>query len=72
MTVANGRLTSSERPDAGDTYRELLARNHMSDAEALGTWRPPPLDTPHGLLTSVRSSPRSPSTPSSASSASAG
>ena len=23
----------------------------MSDAEALGTWRPPPLDTPHGLLT---------------------
>jgi xanthine dehydrogenase YagR molybdenum-binding subunit len=23
----------------------------MSDAEAIGTWRPPPLDTPHGLLT---------------------
>ena len=23
----------------------------MPDAEALGTWRPPPLDTPHGLLT---------------------
>jgi xanthine dehydrogenase YagR molybdenum-binding subunit len=51
VTVANGRLTSSERPDAADTYRELLARNHMSDAEAVGTWRPPPLDTPHGLLT---------------------
>jgi xanthine dehydrogenase YagR molybdenum-binding subunit len=51
VTVANGRLTSSERPDVDDTYRELLGRNHMSDAEAVGTWRPPPLDTPHGLLT---------------------
>ncbi len=51
VTVANGRLTSSERPDASDTYSGLLARNHMSDAEAIGTWRPPPLDTPHGLLT---------------------
>jgi xanthine dehydrogenase YagR molybdenum-binding subunit len=51
VTVANGRLTSAERPDEGDTYRGLLARNHMSDAEATGTWRPPPLDTPHGLLT---------------------
>jgi xanthine dehydrogenase YagR molybdenum-binding subunit len=51
VTVANGRLTSSERPGVDDTYRELLGRNHMSDAEAVGTWRPPPLDTPHGLLT---------------------
>ena len=51
VTVRDGRLTSSERPDAVDTYRELLARNHMSDAEAIGAWRPPPLDTPHGLLT---------------------
>jgi len=49
--VVEGRLTTSERPQALDTYRELLARNHMSDAEAIGTWRPPPLDTPHGLLT---------------------
>jgi xanthine dehydrogenase YagR molybdenum-binding subunit len=51
VTVSDGRLTSSERPQAADTYRELLGRNHMSDAEAVGTWRPPPLDTPHGLLT---------------------
>jgi xanthine dehydrogenase YagR molybdenum-binding subunit len=51
VSVRDGRLTSSERPGAADTYRELLARNHMSDAEATGTWRPPPLDTPHGLLT---------------------
>jgi xanthine dehydrogenase YagR molybdenum-binding subunit len=51
VTVADGRLVSDERPDAVDAYSDLLARNHMSDAEAIGTWRPPPLDTPHGLLT---------------------
>jgi len=51
VTVAGGRLTSSERPGAADTYADLLGRNHMSDAEVTGTWRPPPLDTPHGLLT---------------------
>jgi xanthine dehydrogenase YagR molybdenum-binding subunit len=51
VTVADGRLTSPERPDAVDTYGGLLGRNHMSDAEAIGTWRPPPYDTPHGLLT---------------------
>jgi xanthine dehydrogenase YagR molybdenum-binding subunit len=44
-------MTSSERPGAGETYGELLVRNHLADAEALGSWRPPPLDTPHGLLT---------------------
>jgi len=51
VTVSNGRLTSPLRPELADTYRELLGRNHMADAEAIGTWRPPPLDTPHGLLT---------------------
>jgi xanthine dehydrogenase YagR molybdenum-binding subunit len=51
VAVAGGRMTSPERPDAADAYGELLARNHMADAEAMGAWRPPPLDTPHGLLT---------------------
>ncbi|GEL25216.1 carbon-monoxide dehydrogenase large subunit [Pseudonocardia sulfidoxydans NBRC 16205] len=51
VTVTAGRLTSSDRAGATDTYGELLGRNHLSDAEATGTWRPPPLDTPHGLLT---------------------
>jgi xanthine dehydrogenase YagR molybdenum-binding subunit len=51
VAVAGGRMTSSERPGAGETYGELLARNHLADAEATGAWRPPPLDTPHGLLT---------------------
>jgi len=51
VTVARARMSSSERPDAGETYGELLARNHLADAEAMGSWRPPPLDTPYGLLT---------------------
>jgi xanthine dehydrogenase YagR molybdenum-binding subunit len=51
VAVADGRLTSSELPGAADTYAGMLARNHLPDAEATGTWRPPPLDTPHGLLT---------------------
>jgi xanthine dehydrogenase YagR molybdenum-binding subunit len=51
VTVSAGRMTSSERAGAGETYGELLARHHTADAEAMGSWRPPPLDTPHGLLT---------------------
>jgi xanthine dehydrogenase YagR molybdenum-binding subunit len=50
VTVAAGRM-SRERPDAGETYGELLARHHAADAEATGSWRPPPFDGPHGLLT---------------------
>jgi xanthine dehydrogenase YagR molybdenum-binding subunit len=51
VTVVSGRLSSTERAGAQDTYGELLMRSHMADAEAMGTWRPPPLDTPHGLMT---------------------
>ena len=28
-----------------------MQRHFMNDAEAIGSWDPPPLDTPHGLLT---------------------
>jgi xanthine dehydrogenase YagR molybdenum-binding subunit len=28
-----------------------MGRNRLADAEAVGSWQPPPLDTPHGLLT---------------------
>ena len=51
VSVSGGRMTSTERPGAGDTYGELLARHHMADAEATGSWRPPPFDGPHGMLT---------------------
>src|SRR6185369_8751195 len=39
------------RPAAGETYGQLMQRNRLADAEAMGSWTPPPLDTPHGLLT---------------------
>ncbi len=51
VAVAGGRMTSAERPGAGETYGELLARGHMADLEAMGSWRPPPFDGPHGMLT---------------------
>jgi xanthine dehydrogenase YagR molybdenum-binding subunit len=51
VSVSGGRMTSSERPGAGETYGELLARHHTADAEAMGSWRPPPFDAPHGMLT---------------------
>jgi xanthine dehydrogenase YagR molybdenum-binding subunit len=35
----------------GETYGELLTRNRMTYAEDAGSWRPPPLDVPLGLLT---------------------
>jgi xanthine dehydrogenase YagR molybdenum-binding subunit len=51
VDVRDGRLGLHGRPDIGETYGELLGRNRMTYAEAPGSWRPPPLDTPHGLLT---------------------
>ena len=50
-TSQDGRMALRDRPDVGETYGELLGRNHLQDVEALGSWTPPPLDTPHGLLT---------------------
>ena len=48
VTVSGGRLSAGDR---GETYGELLSRNHMADAEAMGRWRPPAFDGPYGLLT---------------------
>jgi xanthine dehydrogenase YagR molybdenum-binding subunit len=49
--VRDGRLTRRDQPDVGESYAELLGRNRRTYAEAIGSWKPPPLDTPHGLLT---------------------
>jgi CO/xanthine dehydrogenase Mo-binding subunit len=46
-----GRLVLGGKPDVGEGFSDLLGRNRMTYAEAIGSWRPPPLDTPHGLLT---------------------
>jgi xanthine dehydrogenase YagR molybdenum-binding subunit len=51
VDVRGGRMTVLGDPASGETYVELLQRSRMTYAEALGSWTPPPLDTPHGLLT---------------------
>jgi xanthine dehydrogenase YagR molybdenum-binding subunit len=51
VEVREGRLMLRDRPDTSESYGELLGRNRMSVVEADGSWRPPPMDTPHGLLT---------------------
>ena len=51
VEVASGRMACRDRPEAADTYGELLTRNRMSDAEATGSWTPPPLDAPFGMMT---------------------
>jgi xanthine dehydrogenase YagR molybdenum-binding subunit len=51
VVVDGGRLTLGGDTATGETYTSLMQRNFMNDAEAIGTWDPPPLDTPYGLLT---------------------
>jgi xanthine dehydrogenase YagR molybdenum-binding subunit len=51
IEVDRGRLALRAQPDTGESYGELLGRNRMAFAEADGSWTPPPLDTPLGLLT---------------------
>jgi hypothetical protein len=72
VTVADGVLTSSQRPDASDTHRELLSRITCPTPRrpARGAHRRWTHRT--GCSPSVRSSPRSPSIRTSAWSAFAG
>jgi xanthine dehydrogenase YagR molybdenum-binding subunit len=51
IEVRDGRMTLRASPGTGETYGELMQRNRLADLEAMGSWSPPPLDTPHGLLT---------------------
>jgi xanthine dehydrogenase YagR molybdenum-binding subunit len=51
IDVVDGRMQSRGRPDAGEGYGELMQRHRLADIEAMGSWTPPPLNTPYGLLT---------------------
>jgi xanthine dehydrogenase YagR molybdenum-binding subunit len=51
VTAADGRLALAGDPGTGESYDSLMGRHLMNDAEAIGSWSPPPLDTPYGLLT---------------------
>ncbi|MFA1542554.1 xanthine dehydrogenase family protein molybdopterin-binding subunit [Actinomadura monticuli] len=49
VTVEGGRMAAAG--GGAETYRDLMERHLMNDAEAIGSWDPPPLSTPYGLLT---------------------
>jgi xanthine dehydrogenase YagR molybdenum-binding subunit len=51
VAVGGGRMTLDCDRSRGETYSSLMQRHFMNDAEATGSWDPPPLDTPYGLLT---------------------
>jgi xanthine dehydrogenase YagR molybdenum-binding subunit len=51
IVVSGGRLALADDAATGETYTSLMQRHFMNDAEAIGSWDPPPLDTPYGLLT---------------------
>jgi xanthine dehydrogenase YagR molybdenum-binding subunit len=51
VVVAGGRMALADDAAVGETYSSLMQRHLMNDAEAIGSWDPPPLSTPYGLLT---------------------
>jgi len=51
VVVSGGRMALADDAAIGETYNSLMQRHFMNDAEAIGSWDPPPLDTPYGLLT---------------------
>ncbi|MFI6083380.1 xanthine dehydrogenase family protein molybdopterin-binding subunit [Streptomyces sp. NPDC051217] len=51
VLVEDGRMSLGGGSGAGETYAEMMRRNRLSMTDALGDWTPPPMDTPHGLLT---------------------
>jgi len=52
LVVRDGRIALRRDPDIGETYQELLRRNFLTDADALGSWNPPsPASMPYGLMT---------------------
>ena len=51
ISVAGARLMLAAHPDTSETYAELMGRHRINDLESIGSWDPPPLDTPYGLLT---------------------
>jgi xanthine dehydrogenase YagR molybdenum-binding subunit len=51
IVVAGGRMALADDAAVGESYSSLMQRHFMNDAEAIGSWDPPPLDTPYGLLT---------------------
>ena len=51
VLVSDGLMTLASDAGTGESYSTLMQRHFLTDTEAIGSWDPPPLDTPYGLLT---------------------
>jgi xanthine dehydrogenase YagR molybdenum-binding subunit len=51
VVVSDGRMTLRDRPNVGESYTELLERNHLEEVDALGSWNPTGADTGHATVT---------------------
>jgi xanthine dehydrogenase YagR molybdenum-binding subunit len=51
VVVRDGRMMLLDKPDRGETYTELLRRNFLEEADALGTWNPTGADTGYATTT---------------------
>jgi xanthine dehydrogenase YagR molybdenum-binding subunit len=51
VAVRDGRMVLGDGAGRGEPYTALLQRHRQADVEAIGSWTPPPMDTPHGLQT---------------------
>jgi xanthine dehydrogenase YagR molybdenum-binding subunit len=51
VVVRDGRMLLAGQPETGETYGELLQRNYLEEADALGTWNPTGADTGYATTT---------------------
>jgi xanthine dehydrogenase YagR molybdenum-binding subunit len=51
IVVRDGRMLLRDRPDVGETYRELLQRHSLERVDAVGAWNPTGQDTGYALTT---------------------
>jgi xanthine dehydrogenase YagR molybdenum-binding subunit len=51
VVVRDGRMLLADQPETGETYGELLRRNFLEEADALGTWNPTGADTGYATTT---------------------
>jgi xanthine dehydrogenase YagR molybdenum-binding subunit len=51
VVVRDGRMTLRHQPGTGETFGELLDRNHLEEVNALGTWNPVGADTGYTQMT---------------------
>jgi xanthine dehydrogenase YagR molybdenum-binding subunit len=51
VVVRDGRMTLLDKPDGGETYSELLRRNFLEEADALGSWNPTGAGTGYATTT---------------------